>query len=238
MKAVIVAAGSSRRLYPLTLETPKPLIKIDGTPLIERSIKILHAHGIVDIAVVVGYLKEKFRVLLEEGVKLIENPDYASTNNMASLYCARRFVNSGDFVYLHGDIYYHPDILKKCITNKKDFILAVDKKKCDREDMKVAVEKGLVVRSSKDILPEEAYGEWIGIAKLSGRAPGKLFSTINKILKEKKKTYYDTYAFTRLADAGCRINKVHTSGLPWMEIDFPAELRQAKKLHIPMKGRL
>ncbi|HEM5128047.1 TPA: NTP transferase domain-containing protein, partial [Streptococcus suis] len=63
MRAIILAAGMGTRLRPLTLTTPKSLIKIGGETLIERQIKFLREVCIDEIVVVTGYLAEKFQFL-------------------------------------------------------------------------------------------------------------------------------------------------------------------------------
>lgn len=84
--AIILAAGLSSRFYPLSLERPKGLIEVKGEPLIERQIRQLGESGIHDIAVVVGYMKEKFYYLADKfGVKLVENPYFRSKNNTSSI---------------------------------------------------------------------------------------------------------------------------------------------------------
>jgi len=230
MKAVIVAAGKSRRLYPLTLKTPKPLLKLNNLTIIEHSIKNLNRNGIKHIAVVVGYLREKFFKVLKNKVKFIFNPFYEVTNDMASLWFAKDFVEHSDFLYLHGDLVYHPDLIKKCLKEKGEIALVVDKKKCDEEDMKVRVENNLFVESNKEIPRDEAYGEWIGIARFSRKEGLSVFNEIDKILAEGKFDAYDTYAFTRLAKQAHKINICHSGGLPWIEIDFIEEFEKAKEL--------
>ena len=111
-RAIIMAAGKGERMHPLTEKTPKPLIRVRGKRMIETVIEALHANGIYEIYVVVGYRKEKFEPLKEEfpGVKLIENPYYDTCNNISSLYAAREHLK--DCMILDGDqIIYDPKVL-------------------------------------------------------------------------------------------------------------------------------
>lgn len=84
--AVIMAAGLSSRFAPLSYEKPKGLLEVRGEVLIERQIRQLQEAGIVDITVVVGYLKESFSYLKQKfGVQIIDNDDYYRYNNTSTL---------------------------------------------------------------------------------------------------------------------------------------------------------
>lgn len=112
-RAIIMAAGTGTRMRPVTVHTPKPMIQVNGVRMIDTILDQLMYNGIREIYIVVGYLKEKFGVLLKKypNVQLIENPYYQSCNNISSLYVAREYL--GNCVILDGDqIIYNPDILQ------------------------------------------------------------------------------------------------------------------------------
>ena len=111
-RAIIMAAGKGTRMQPVTLTTPKPMIEVNGKRMIDTVIDGLHGHGIREIYVVVGYLKEKFKPLLEKypNVVLAENPYYDTCNNISSLYVVRDKIENA--IILDGDqIIYDPSIL-------------------------------------------------------------------------------------------------------------------------------
>ena len=102
-RAIIMAAGYGTRLRPITLFTPKPLIKVNGIRMIESVIEALLKNDIREIYVVTGYLAEKFDFLEEKypEVTLIYNPYYSKYNNISSLYVARDHLK--DVIILDGD---------------------------------------------------------------------------------------------------------------------------------------
>ncbi|MBQ2704181.1 MAG: NTP transferase domain-containing protein [Clostridia bacterium] len=89
-RAVILAAGSGIRMVPINTETPKALLQVKGEVLIERQIRQLNEAGVTDIAVVVGFLKEKFEYLIDKfGVDLVYNGEYYTKNNLHSLFLVK-----------------------------------------------------------------------------------------------------------------------------------------------------
>lgn len=84
--AIIMAAGTSSRFVPLSVERPKGLVEVKGEILIERQIRQLKEAGITDITLVVGYKAEMFAYLRDKyAVDIVYNEDFARYNNTSSL---------------------------------------------------------------------------------------------------------------------------------------------------------
>lgn len=232
-KAVIAAAGESLRLRPLTDGLPKCFLQVGNRRLVDHAIETLTRFGVDQIAFVVGYRRDYFAQHLGNGFTYLYNPFYATTNNMASLWFAKDFVRGSDFIYMHGDLLFHPDILAMTLDSEADIALAVEETSCDEEMMKVRVDGLDFLESSKEVPLGEAFGEWTGIAKFTSEGWERYLPEIEHLLAEGKFGVYDTEAMNRLALKERAIRVVPFSGLPFIEIDYAEDLERASKQILP-----
>ena len=113
-RAVFVAAGFGSRMVPITLNTPKPLVRVNGVRMIDTLLDAVVAAGIQEIYIVRGYLAEQFDQLLFKYpmIKFIENPAYNEAKNIASLMCARYLLQNA--YVLEADLVLHnPKLITK-----------------------------------------------------------------------------------------------------------------------------
>ncbi|MDR2586928.1 MAG: NTP transferase domain-containing protein [Coriobacteriales bacterium] len=113
-RAIILAAGFGERMLPLTLNTPKPLMRVQGTRIIDSLLDALTAVGIGEIYLVRGYLAEQLDQLLYKypGIRFLSNPYYHETNNISSVLVARDHLPSA--YILEGDLLLrNPDLIEK-----------------------------------------------------------------------------------------------------------------------------
>lgn len=113
-RAIFIAAGIGERLIPITLNTPKPLVRVGGVRMIDTMLDAVTAAGIEEIIVVRGYLGEQFDQLLYKypGIKFVENPLYNVANNISSFYQVRHML-AGAYV-MDSDLYLRrPELITK-----------------------------------------------------------------------------------------------------------------------------
>lgn len=113
-RAVFIAAGFGSRLVPITLNTPKPLVRVNGTRMIDTLLDAVVAAGIEEIYLVRGYLKEQFDQLLYKYpmIKFIDNPIYNEANNISSTLYARNLLKNA-YVFEADLVLYNPTLITK-----------------------------------------------------------------------------------------------------------------------------
>jgi CTP:phosphocholine cytidylyltransferase-like protein len=113
-RAVFLAAGFGSRMAPLTLATPKPLIPVNGTRIIDTLLDAACAAGIEEIIIVRGYLSEQFDRLKDKypRIEFLENPYYNEANNISSVFCARNLLQNA-YVIESDLLLYNPKLITK-----------------------------------------------------------------------------------------------------------------------------
>jgi choline kinase len=176
MRAIILAAGQGSRLRPLTADRPKAMINVAGITLLDRQIATFQRFGIQDIVVVTGYCSEA--VVTPYSVQFCSNEQFASTNMMYSLFCAKDFM-TGDTIISYGDILYEDRILDSLLSDSQDISVVVDldwmsyyKQRFanpydDAESLIYTKENRLLSIGKSNPTPEEVMGQYIGLIKVS-----------------------------------------------------------------------
>jgi L-glutamine-phosphate cytidylyltransferase len=122
MKAIILAAGRGRRMGEYGENLPKSLLPFAGRPLIEHQIETLRAGGVSEIVLVTGF---KHELMQFPNCRTYHNPEYATTNMIESLLCARDELAEPALI-AYADILYTPDLVRKMIAGCGEVDVAVD----------------------------------------------------------------------------------------------------------------
>lgn len=123
MEVVILAAGRGSRMGHLTHDQPKCFTRYKGERLIDRQIRILKEVGLDKPIIITGY-KNK----LIEGLhhRTIHNSNWASTNMVASLFCADRILSTSDVIVIYADIFFEKTAILELVNKINKFSIVYD----------------------------------------------------------------------------------------------------------------
>lgn len=234
MRAIILAAGKGSRLEPVSGESVKCLVELGGISLIKRVLRYLRNAGIHEIAVVVGFQPDRIRQACGPDVEYIENPLFAETNSLYSLWLARKFFGDG-FVVMNSDVFFHPQLLSDLLTARHEDAILLSWRndtQYGEEEMKVKVRGGQLVDISKVMDPSEADGENVGMVKFGAAGAAVLAKELDKLVADGAKRSWAPRAFLEFTKTR-PLHAVSTRGFPWIEIDFPDDLSRAQTEILP-----
>lgn len=248
MKALILAAGFGSRLMPLTQNQPKCMVSYQGKRLIDYEIEALKEAEIKEIAVVGGYLFEVLRAFLRQnhGIeKIYQNPNYAKSNMVSTLFCAREFLElcikeKQDLIISYADIVYFKNTILKLKEQKEDLAIVVDKnwrslweKRFsnpleDAETLKLK-DSYILELGKKPKSYDEIQAQYIGLFKFSASFLSEVLSFYDSL--DRNANYdgkdfdnmYMTSFLQALIDKIKPAKAVEIYG-EWLEIDFKSDL--------------
>jgi choline kinase len=241
MKGLILAAGRGTRIRAAHGDCPKCLIQFNrgAWTIIDQQLDSLVSCGVEDIGIVVGYEKDQIiRHLVASywgnlsRIRIIENPAFAVTNNIYSLWLAREWLGGASFVCLNGDVVFDRRILPPAVSSPAPINMIVDPAWRD-ETMKVVVAGNRVTRMSKQISRSEFSGTYIGITAFAAEIQKRLFARITDLIETGHENEFFNAAVQQLADEGVQVGFTSTLDLPWAEIDDPGDLAFARRYVFP-----
>jgi CTP:phosphocholine cytidylyltransferase-like protein len=226
-RAIFLAAGFGSRMVPLTFNTPKPLVRVHGTRMIDTLLDAVVAAGITEIVVVRGYLGEQFDQLLYKYpmIKFVENPLYNEANNISSAMMVRylfqnAYVLEADLVLSNPKLIrkyeYASNFLGIPVEVTDDWCLYTDK-------------NGYVIEQC--VGGRDCY-QMIGISYWNAEAGAKLANDLDEVYRSPggKERYWEQVALLykkknyKVSIRPCKAEDV-------VEIDSYNELKQIDKLY-------
>lgn len=232
MKAIILAAGRGSRLSAAGWDKPKCLLALNEGTLLDNLLLSLTENGVKEAAIVVGYRKELVMEAAsahEVNITYVENPDYAETNTINSLWRAAEFVDD-DVIYFNADVFFDHRIVAKLMA-KKDSTLAVEPKQCGEEEVKVVLGADRrIVHIGKGFRPAGCDGEFIGIGVFRREIWPDFREALhyyNEVTKERN--LFFEVALDRICDKHI-VRAMDISPYPVIEIDTPEDLKAAREM--------
>ena len=233
--ALLLAAGTGSRLFPLTQNSPKCLTLVNGKSILERLVINLKNQGFKRLVIVTGYKKECIMDYLGEKsgdicIEYIYSPLYKTTNNIYSLWLARNIINE-PFVLFESDLVLNSTLLNDMVYPDRMAVALMQPwlngttVSLDRDNKVTQFQKG-TTESYSDIryktvnIYSFSLQSWQGIVK-----------KLNQYIEAGNVSCYYETVFSEMVDnRSLAIESVSFDHKPWYEIDNITDLAKAELL--------
>lgn len=240
VRGIVLAATRGAGLHVLTEDKPKCMIDIRGQSLLRQLVNTLWDCGVRDLTVVRGYRKEAITL---RGVSMIDNEDFETTGEVASLVTARDRLDSESIV-VYGDVLFRRYILDELLAASGDIVVAVDalwkynnKHQANSRDLVVAdsrfsggyLEDGAVTLKAigNGFDPADVCGEWIGLLRVTARGAIQVHEELNRMMTD------GSWASADMSELIARLAlrhpvTVHYITGHWLDVDTVLDLAEAR----------
>ncbi len=242
----MLAAGVGRRLGKDGQNKPKCLLKFNGKSLLERHLDYLRSCQIDEVAIAVGYQAEMIQneikaVEADNWVTTVYNPDYTK-GSIISLWTLREHLAAGDEILLmDADVLYDRRIIERLVKTDIPNCFLLDRDfEPGEEPVKLCVRDGYLVEFRKQVALDLTYdfsGESVGFFRFE--------SAIARRIATRTEQYVADGLDEKPLEEAIRDLLLETpeafgyediTGLPWIEIDFPEDIKRAQNEILPQLG--
>ena len=243
MRALILAAGVGRRLSLASDgQRPKALLEFAGKSLLRRHLDILESCGVRDVTLVVGHQESEIRAELDRlgvagSVSCTANPRYREGSMVSLATGAAVLKGDAPVLLMDADVLYDERLMRRLVATRLENAFLLDRGiEPGDEPVKLCIQGGAIVDFHKrPRVAHEWHGESVGFfrfspavaAELAGRA--EAYAAGEGAALEYEEAIRDMV----LAD-GARFGFEEVSDLPWLEIDFAADVRRARDEVLPL----
>ena len=243
MKALMLAAGVGRRLFGNEHEEPpKVLLRFEGETLLRRHIRFLRELGIDELVIILGYqmddiLAEAARAGAGDYVRGVYNPRFRE-GPILSLWTGCQMLRSGaPILFMDSDVLYPPSLLWQLIEDTSENCFLYDRRINPVEDpVSLCIRGGAPVDFGKGVEGEfDAVGEWPGFMKMSARVAARVADAADSLVADDRLdgAYEEAIRAALKSEPPGTFSYVDISDVPWIEIDFPSDLKRAKHIIMP-----
>ena len=233
MKAVLLAAGKGTRLYPHTVNRPKPLLMVGGRPLLEWMLTRVKEAGVTDILIVTNYQEEQIMEYFEDGkehgVKISYKHQHEMLGTANAFQVAEEWVDGDEFLGLYGDHYLSRGTLKNLVEAHRENETTVTALNLDDPSqygvfsLEGDIVKKVVEKPTKGTEPSKYANVGIYIFQ------PEVFKYIKETPQSLRGEYEITDTMQLMINSGHIIRKHEVQEEDWLDIGLPWMLLEANK---------
>jgi len=250
MQAIILAAGMGKRLGKVTVDNTKCMVKIHDQTLIERMLDTLAKTEVNRVILVVGYKSENVKELVGRKYKgmqiaYVRNEVYDKTNNIYSLFLAKKYLLEDDTILIESDLILEEKIIFDLIENPHPNLAIVAKYDAWMDGTVVTLDDEdnilqFIPKKDFDYSHVEDYYKTVNIYKLSREFSTNSYVPFLKAYQQAlgKNEYYEQVlrVVTLLETQDLKVHRLSTE--KWYEIDDQKDLNNASTLFAPESKKL
>ena len=231
MKAILLAAGIGSRTSNIFHGKPKCLAQLEnGLSLLKYTLQMLEKNGFDEVTIVVGYQKqfieEEVRGL--KRVKIIDNPNFNTTNSLGSLLCAKEVLDD-DCLIMNADVFVSFD-LYNLISKTTSSTIFYDSSRIIDADYRFQIRDGKLINHGKELSAESTDGEYVGCCFINKNEIGKFKNLLIEMANEgKTNRWWENILYDNPGQIDYLLKDVR--GLSWGEIDTLQDYMHVKTLY-------
>jgi len=228
-----LAAGRGERLWPLTEDTPKPLLPIANKPILERTLEALARAGIRQIILVVGFRNEKIRARLGNGRAIGSEIRYVNQKTSKGTAdalgtCSRELQGEETFLVVYGDDYYETSVPRTFLAKSrgnKGIIIGTANVQDASTFGRIQSRRGLVTEIREKASKAEPGPVNAGIYLMDQ----SIFSGIRKTKQSTRGELELTDALKILMNDGVPVHAQDLGLRRWLGVSYPWDLLEANE---------
>lgn len=234
MQAILLAAGTGSRLG---LSYPKVLLQLDGRSLLQRHIRCLEQVGIDRLLIVTGHQRDVLMAAVHElappfKVTEIHNTNYRQGSTISLLMALAEVDTAAPVLIMDADVLYDPALMTRLTSAPGNALLVDPDFDPGPEPVKVCVQHGRIVEFDKVVSADINYdliGESVGFFKvLASEVPTLTKQCQATIAEHGQRSPHERALRDAMVSGAIVFECLPTSGLPWLEIDFPEDIERAR----------
>ncbi|VVE41051.1 NTP transferase domain-containing protein [Pandoraea terrigena] len=244
MRAIILAAGMGLRLLqPEDEPSPKCLLAFDGISLLERHLRMLAAAGITDVVLALGFHHEQVSEAIERlnwtpRPQIRLNPEFQLGSVLTLHTAADAMTAGGDVLVMDADVLYDQRIFNALVAGKTANRLLIDRDfEAGDEPVKLCLRNGVPVELRKQVMAGLEYdtvGESVGFFRFNEATATRLAEITRDYVESGRANLpHEEAVRDLLLERGAQFETADVTGFPWIEIDYPEDVKRAADQVLP-----